>query len=190
MPPQTEETFACDTSPDGRSLVYQRMNAKTGWDIWALPLGGDGKPVPVVQTDADERTARLSPDGRWVAFVANTSGVFEVYVQPFPGPGRRLQVSTRGGDQPQWRSDGAELFYIALDGRLTATSIKPPADHQSIDVGPPLPLFVAQVGGSFAPCIGANYAPSVDGQRFLVNRLLRDAGGTPLRVVLNWGAGR
>ncbi len=188
IPPQTEETFASDVSPDGRSLVYQRMNPKTGWDIWALPLGGDGKSVAVVQTDADERTARLSPDGRWVAFVANTSGVFEVYVQPFPGPGRRLQVSTKGGDQPQWRSDGAELFYLALNGKLMATSIKPAADHQSIDVGPPLPLFVAQVG---AAVMGAsNYAPSVDGQRFLVNRLLRDAGGTPLRVVLNWSAGQ
>jgi eukaryotic-like serine/threonine-protein kinase len=188
IPPQTEETFACDTSPDGRSLLYQRMNPKTGWDIWALPLGGNGEAVPVVQTDADERTARLSPDGRWVAFVANTSGVFEVYVQPFPGPGRRSQVSTRGGDSPQWRSDGAELFYLALDGKLTATSIKPAADRQSIDVGPPVPLFVAQVG---AVSIGAsNYAPSVDGQRFLVNRLLRDIGATPVRVVLNWSAGQ
>ena len=188
IPPQTEETFACDTSPDGRSLLYQRMNPKTGWDIWALPLGGDGKSVPVIQTDADERTARLSPDGRWVAFVANSSGVLEVYVQPFPGPGRRSQVSTKGGDSPQWRSDGTELFYLALDGKLTATSIKPAADHQSINAGPPLPLFVAQVG---AVSIGAsNYAPSVDGQRFLVNRLLRDAGGTPLRVVLNWSAGQ
>jgi Tol biopolymer transport system component len=83
MPPQTQEIFAFDISPDGRNLVYQKMDAKTGWDIWALPLGGDGKPVPVVQTDADERTARLSPDGRWVAFVANTAGVFEVYVPSF-----------------------------------------------------------------------------------------------------------
>jgi dipeptidyl aminopeptidase/acylaminoacyl peptidase len=188
--PKTQETFASDISPDGRYLVYQQLNAKTGWDIWALPLGRDGKSVPVVQTDADERSARLSPDGRWVAFVSNNSGVFEVYVQPFPGPGRRSQVSTKGGEQPQWRSDGAELFYLALDGKLTATSIKPAADRQSIDVGPPLPLFVAQVGGVVNPVLGANYAASVDGQRFLVNRLLRDAGGTPLRVVLNWRVGR
>jgi Tol biopolymer transport system component len=186
---KTQETFASDTSPDGRYLVYQQLNAKTGWDIWALPLGRDGRSVPVVQTAADERSARLSPDGRWVAFVANTSSVFEVYVQPFPGPGRRSRVSTKGGDQPQWRSDGAELFYIALDGRLTATSIKPAADHQSIDVGLPLPLFVAQVGGVVNPVGASNYAPSVDGQRFLVNRLLRNAGGTPLRVVLNWAVG-
>lgn len=117
-------------------------------------------------------------------------GTFEVYLQPFPGPGRRLQVSTKGGDQPQWRSDGAELFYLALDGRLTATSIKPSADHQSIEVGPLLLLFVAQVGAVVIPVLSANYAASVDGQRFLVNRLLRDAGGTPVRVVLNWGAGR
>jgi hypothetical protein len=165
------------------------MDAKTGFDIWVLPLGRDGKSVPVVQTDADERLARLSPDGRWVAFVSNNSGVFEVYVQPFPGPGRRSQVSTKGGDQPQWRSDGAELFYVALDGRLTATSIKVAADHQSIDVGPPLPLFVTQIGNG-PRVVAVDYVASIDGQRFLVKRLLREAGGTPLRVVLNWGAGR
>jgi len=165
------------------------LNAKTGWDIWALSLGRDGKSVPVVQTDADERSARLSPDGRWVAFVSNNSGVFEIYVQPFPGPGQRLKVSTKGGEQPQWRSDASELFYLSLDARLTATSIKLATDRQSIDVGPPVPLFVANSGwvGNWG---AANYAASVDGQRFLVNRLLRDAGGTPVRVVLNWGAGR
>ena len=185
IPPQTEEIFASDTSPDGGYLVYQRMNAKTGWDIWALPLGRDGKSVPVVQTDADERSARLSPDGRWVAFVSNNSGVSEIYVQRFPGPGQRLRVSTKGGDQPQWRADGSELFYLALDGRLMATSIKVAADHESFDVGPPVSLFIAPIGG-IRPVLGADYVASVDGQRFLVNRLLRDAGGTPLRVVLNW----
>jgi len=71
-----------------------------------------------------------------------------------------------------------------------ATSIKPAADHQSIDVGPPVPLFVAQAGGVVSPVLAAHYAASADGQRFLVDRLLWDAGGTPLRVVLNWGAGR
>jgi Tol biopolymer transport system component len=187
---QTEETFASDTSPDGRYIVYQRASLKTGWDIWALSREPNAAPIPVVQTDADERSARLSPDGRWIAFVSNTSGVSEIYVQPFPGPGRRLQISTKGGDEPQWRSDGAELFYLALDGELTATSIKPAADHQSIDAGPPVPLFAAQIGMAVRPILAGDYIASFDGQRFLVNRLLRDAGGTPLRVVLNWGAGQ
>ena len=189
IPPQPAEIFASDTSPDGHDLVYQRMNAKTGWDIWALPLGRDGKSMPVVQTDADERSARLSPDGRWVAFVSNNSGVSEIYVQRFPGPGQRLRVSTKGGDQPQWRADGSELFYLALDGRLMAASVKIAADHESIDVGSPVPLFIAPIGG-IRPVLGGDYMASVDGQRFLVNRLLRDAGGTPVRIVLNWAAGR
>jgi dipeptidyl aminopeptidase/acylaminoacyl peptidase len=188
--PQTQEIFATDVTPGGRDLLYQRTDPKTGWDIWAKPLGRDGEPVPVVQTDADERTARISPDGRSIAFVSNTSGVFEVYVQPFPGPGRRSQVSTKGGDQPHWRSDGSELFYVALDGRLTATSITPAADRQSIEIGPPRPLFVAQAGNAVTPVTSANFAASADGQRLLVNRLLREAGSPPLRVVLNWRAGQ
>jgi len=122
--------------------------------------------------------------------VSNNSGVSEIYVQPFPGPGRRLQVSTKGGDEPQWRPDGAELFYLALDGRLTATSIKQAPDHQSIDIGAPVPLFSAQVGLVVRPILAGDYVSSDDGQRFLVNRLLRDAGGTPVRVVLNWRAGQ
>jgi len=101
-----------------------------------------------------------------------------------------LQISTKGGDEPQWRSDGAELFYLALDGRLMATPIKPAADHQSIDVGQPVPLFGAQVGMVVRPILAGSYVASTDGQRFLVNRLLRDTGGTPLRVVLNWSAGQ
>src|SRR5713226_8154764 len=77
-------------------------------------------------------------------------------------PGRR---------SPQWRPDGAELFYIAPDGKLMATSIKPAADHQSVDIGAPVPLFAAQIGGAARPVLGADYVSSVDGQRFLVNRL-------------------
>ena len=164
------------------------MNPKTGWDIWALPLGGDGKSVPVIQTDADERTARLSPDGRWVAFVANTSGVFEVYVQPFPGPGRRLQVSTKGGD----RRNGGRMVRSCFISRSMENSRRRQSNRQritnpSMSVHHSLSLSPKSVASL---SVRANYAPSVDGQRFLVNRLLRDAGGTPLRVVLNWSAGQ
>ena len=90
----------------------------------------------------------------------------------------------------KWRPDGEELFYLALDGRLTAASIKLAPDHQSIDIGTPAPLFAAQVGLVMRPILAGDYVASADGQPFLVNRLLRDAGGTPLRVVLNWGAGQ
>ena len=190
MSVQNDETFASDTSPDGRYIVYQRMNAKTGWDLWAMPREANAKPVPIVQTNADERGARLSPDGRWIAYVSNDSGVSEIYVQPFPGPGRRVQVSTKGGDEPQWRADGVELFYLAVDGKLMATPITHAVDHQSLDIGVPVPLFSAQVGLIVRPILAGDYMASSDGQRFLVNRLLRDAGGTPVRVVVNWKAGQ
>ena len=144
--PEPVETFVSDMSRDRRYLVYQRMDPKSGWDIWALPLGADAVPLSIVRTDADERTTRLSPDGSWIAFVSNNSGLSEVYVQPFPGPGRRLQVSTKGGDQPQWRADAAELFYMALDGKLMATPIAFPAGRQSIEIGAPVPLFSPDVG--------------------------------------------
>ena len=190
IPGQSEPIFASDITPDGKTLVYQLMNPKTGWDVWTLQLGSDAKPTPIIQTDADERVARLSPDGRWLAFVSNNSGASEVYIQPFPGPGRRLQVSSKGGDQPHWRPDGAEFYYLAPDGKLMATPIKAAADGQSIDIGPPVPLFSANVGLVIFPVLAANYAASPDGQRFLLNRVVRDAGGTPLRVVLNWSGPR
>jgi Tol biopolymer transport system component len=188
--PQSEELFAPDTSLDGRYLIYQRTDPKTGFDIWGLPLGGGGTPIPIVQTDADEASARLSPDGRWIAFSANNSGAFEVYVQAFPGPGRPSRVSTKGGDQPQWRPDGAELFYIALDGRLMAASVKPSVELQTIDPGPPVPLFAAQVGAIGHPFSGDAYAAAPDGRTFLLSRFLRKGGDTPLRVVLNWSPAR
>ena len=155
--PQAQEVFASDVTPDGTNLIYQQMDPATGFDIWTVPIaapgsavtpGSEARPVPVVQTEADERSARLSPDGRWMAYVSNTSGIFEVYVQPFPGPGRRLQVSAKGGDQPQWHANGAELFYLAMDGKLTSATVAAAADSQSLEIGAPTPLFVAGVNSA------------------------------------------
>jgi Tol biopolymer transport system component len=186
VPEQRFETFVSDVSPDGRQLLYQQMAPNGGFDIWALPIDG-GPAAPIVQTDANERAARLSPDGRWLAFVANNSGAFEVYVQPFPGPGSRLQVSSKGGDQPQWRSDGDELFFVSADAMLMAAPVTYAADRRAIDGGEPIALFAAGSGGA-SPVLSADYGVSADGQRFLLNRLLPDASATPVRVVLNWDA--
>ena len=180
--PGTEEAVACDWSPDGRFLLYQRRSAKTGFDLWALPLVGGGEPFPVGQTQFHERDGQFSPDGKQIAFDSTRSGRVEVYVQSFPGPGAALQVSVSGGAQARWRPDGRELFYIALDGRLMAAPIQVRADGQLV-VGIPLPLFTTHMArGNWM----AQYVVSADGQRFLMNTFVQEAGSTPIRVVLNW----
>ena len=181
------EVFASDTSPDGRWLLYQQRDAQTGWDLWALPLTGERTPVPVVQTEADERGARLSPDGKWLAYVANNSGPAEVFVQPFPGPGPKVQVSTAGGDQIRWRSTGTELFYIALDRTLVSVPLQVAADGRSIDLEAPVPLFPARVGRIVLVGPNAEYVVTNDAQRFLINTVVQDAD-SPIRLILNWNA--
>ncbi|MGH9256300.1 MAG: TolB family protein [Vicinamibacterales bacterium] len=114
-------------SPDGRLVLYQRADPKTGTDLWVLPTIGalrqaqgvpsqsrdERKPFPVVQTAMDQPGGEFSPDGRWLAYESNESGRFEVYVQPFPEAGGKWQISSVGGTQPRWRRDGKELYYVA-----------------------------------------------------------------------------
>ena len=185
LTPDSSETFALDTSPDGRWLLFQQANQKTGFDIMALSLRGDAKPEPLVQTDAEEYGGVFSPDGKWLAYISNSSGPSEVYVQAFPGPGPRQQVSPKGGAQIRWRADGRELFYIALDGTLMAVPIRVASDGTSIDPGTPTPLFKTRVG-ILVNLTAAAYVVSADGQRFLMNTVVQDPAGTPLRVIVNW----
>ena len=183
--PTAEETFPSDWSPDGRTLVFERRSEKTGWDVWALPLGG-GQPAPLIQTDADERGAQVSPDGAWIAYTANTSGRPEVYVQPFPSGGTVTQVSVNGGAQARWRPDGRELFYLVPDSRqLIAVPVQIGADR-TIALGAGTALFAMDIGHVMNSGPNPEYVPSADGQRFLVNLVLQDPRPTPLRLVMNW----
>ena len=116
--------IATDWSRDGKLLVYTAINPKTNSDVEVVPLAG-GRPWVVAATVAEESNARLSPDGRWIAYNSNESGGFEVYVQPFPPTGVKWQVSKGGGQQAQWRHDGAELFYITPDRKRPASSSRP-----------------------------------------------------------------
>jgi Tol biopolymer transport system component len=170
-----------DWSRDGQYLLYEEADAKTGWDLWALPLTGDGKPIPISNTLFEERSGRFSPDGGWVAYQSNETGRFEIYVQPFPGPGVRLNVSTTGGTDPRWRPDGKELFFMAPDGKLMAASVRSPA--ATFEAGSPVPLFQTRVPTSGAAYLMPQYAVSNDG-RFLVNTRIDDSV-TPIVLILN-----
>ena len=109
-------------SPDGSVLLYTRA-AGLSVDLWYVSLGSDRTPHPFVQTAFQERDGQFSPDGKWVAYQSNDAGHFEIYLQPFPGPGNRIQVSAGGGQQVRWARNGSELFYIAGDQRLTSVRV-------------------------------------------------------------------
>ena len=133
-------------SSDGQLLLYSTRHPKTGLDLWALPMAGDRKPVPVWVTPFDETAGQFSPDGRWLAYQSNQSKPVHIYVRPYRGAGGPWEVSTAtgGGSQPRWRPDAKELFYVGLDGRLMAVPIAVGTDGQ-LDPGAPVALFRTQL---------------------------------------------
>src|SRR5262249_21977072 len=98
-------------APDGSSIVYTDFAVATRADIWMRPLAPEGPPRPIVQTPFNERAPRISRDGRWIAYTSDESGRDEVYVQSYPRPGAKFQVSIDGGGEPVWSPSGHELFY-------------------------------------------------------------------------------
>jgi Tol biopolymer transport system component len=174
-------------SRDGRFVLYFIAIAEPSpnTDIWALPMQGDRKPFPVAETSFDERDGQFSPDGKWIAFQSNESGRLEVFIQPFPGPGTRMQISSNGGGMARWRDDGGELFYIGLDDQFMAVPLRLGSD--TIEAGTPTPLFRTHVGGAQQSNSLAQYVVSRDGQRFLMNTLAEEEA-SPITVILNWKA--
>jgi Tol biopolymer transport system component len=174
-----------DWSPDGRFILYVVTTPKTGLDLWVLPLGGDRKPVPFLQTSFSEYPGQFSPDGRWIAYASNESGRNEVYVAPFrgavPGPGGKWQVSMAGGTWPRWRPDGGEISYRALDNRLMTAEVD--GQKAAFQVGAVRTLFNARPGGP-----RYIYDVTPDGQRFLMNTLVEEAASAPITLVVNWPA--
>jgi Tol biopolymer transport system component/predicted Ser/Thr protein kinase len=179
-----ELKLASDWSRDGRYIAFQSRGKKTNFDIWILPTFGDRKPILFLQTPFNETRAAFSPDVRWLAYQSNESGRPEVYVQNFPGPGGKWQVSTAGGVEPAWRADGKELFYAALDSKLMAVDIP---RGETFQAGVPRALFQASV--SPTRNVRSHYLPSADGQRFLLFAPLGRESMVPTTVVVNWSAG-
>ncbi len=142
---------AHDWSPDGRLLLYRDFDPKTRSDLWVIPVEPagqpgrvrvptDGRAAPVVQTPAQEQNGQFSPDGEWIAYDSDESDRREIYIQPFRRQGTKQRVSIDGGSQPRWRADGAELFFVSLNGQLMAAPIRRGADR-SMAPGSPVSLF-------------------------------------------------
>jgi serine/threonine protein kinase len=178
----------CDWSPDARFLLFRNTDPQSGFDLWVLPFSGDKKAFPFLKTPFEEQRGQFSPNGKWIAYDSNESGRFEIYVQPFPGPGGKVQISTEGGAQPRWNKNGKEIFYVSLDSKMMAAPVKSSPDGQSLETGTPAALFPVRVAGG--PVSGAGfsqqYAVSSDGQRFLVNLAVDDGAPSPITLILNW----
>ena len=178
-----------DWSSDGRFLLFRSNDPQTGFDLWVPPLSGDKRPFPFLKTSFAEREGQFSPDSKWVAYQSNESGQFEIYVQPFPGPGGKLQISSNGGAQPRWNRNGKEIFYVSLDSKMMAAPVRLSPDGQSLETGTPVALFPVRIAGG--PLPGRNkqqYAVSSDGQRFLVNLATDEGAASPITLILNWKA--
>jgi eukaryotic-like serine/threonine-protein kinase len=170
--------FPDDWSRHGRILVV--VAGRTGFDVWSLDVAA-GKAEPYLASRNNEVQARLSPDGRWVAYTSDESGVWETYVQGFGQTRGKWLISSGGGSQPMWRSDGRELFFIGADGRLLAV---PVTTSGTFAHGVASPLFKTSTPQILAP-FRTGYAVSPDGQRFLITSLRLNAEPSAITVVLN-----
>ena len=174
-------------------MLYATQDPKTASDLWALPLTGERKPFPVVQTSFDDIQGQFSPDGRWLAYASNESGRYEIYIRPFPEPSSKWKVSTAGGTQPRWRRDSAELYYVAPDARLMVVPIRVAPGARAVDAGTPVALFPTRLAsGANILTAGfasrAQYAVAPDG-RFLMNVSADEAVTSPITIVQNWTTG-
>jgi hypothetical protein len=157
------------------------VTATTGIDIWVLRLS-DHKAQPFLQSRFNESAPCFSPDGRWLAYVSDESGRIEVYVQPYPGPGGKWQISTEGGTEPVWNPNGKELFYRS-GNKMMAVDV---TTQPSFSAGKPKMLFEGQYLPT--PVTYPDYDVSPDGQRFLMLKPVEQSATAPtqINVVQNW----
>jgi len=161
-------------SPDGRMIVFSSIEGQTNGDILLVSTDGKAKVTPYLNTPAAEWYPDISPDGRWLAYTTNESGRMEVYVQSFPIPGTKYQVTTTGGISPRWTQGGRELLYITGERSIASVSI---TLGESLEFGPSQTLFTVP---------GIDFDVSPDGQHIVALMPVDSAAAQWPTVVLNW----
>jgi len=167
-------------SPDGKWLLYRTAPGIHNRDIFAVPLGGDRKPVLVVGGPAQESHARFSPDGKWLAYQSNETSRFEIYVRPFPEAGPRVQISNQGGSEPVWARSGNTIFYRTVGGGVESAAV---TRRATILVGER--RTVLSPADYLTDVTHASYDLWPDGNGFL---MVKPAGGDARPILVhNWG---
>jgi Tol biopolymer transport system component len=180
--------FPYSWSPDGRYIIFHRRGVKSRMDMYAVSMSGERKESLLLNSPFDEQAPQISPNGKWLAYSADDTGNYEIYIQAFEdgklGPDRKI-ISTTGGFMPVWRKDGSELFFIARDGQMMVSSVK--AGGNTFEFSTPKALFKTRMLGLGG---GNNHEFDVspDGQRFLIGTLVGDSKAQPPTVILNWSA--
>jgi serine/threonine protein kinase/Tol biopolymer transport system component len=172
-----------DLSPDGKYLTYIWGDGEKMTSLWLVPLSGEAKPIAIVQPPSAQFNLtgyRVSPDGRWVAYVSDESGQNEVYVTSFPEGKGKWKLSGNGGSYATWSGNSREVFFNNLNDEIFSCLLTPRGGD--IEIGTPQKLFHASMPG-----IGTPYDVSPDGRRFLVN-LAEQEGMAPLKIVFNWSS--
>jgi Tol biopolymer transport system component len=173
------DKFADDWSQDGKYILYTRDT-----DLWSLSFP-ELKSRLFLKTPSVLANGQFSPDGRWVAYASNETGKWEIYVTSFPDAKGKWQVSTGGGEQPRWRGDGRELFYLASDSKMMAV---PVATGANFDSGTPVALFQTNPRQPISSRDQFAYDVTRDGRRFLILTQVKQNETAPMSVVLNWPA--
>jgi dipeptidyl aminopeptidase/acylaminoacyl peptidase len=171
---------ATSWSPDGRFLALEviRAASHTKTDVWILPLFGDRKAYPFLETEFSEEGASFSPDGRWLSYVSDESGKGELYVTSFPSRAGKWQVSNAGALGGAWCRSGKEILYISLDENVMSVEVR--ADASTVDVGVPKLLFKGP------RVLTGALTPQCD--RFLLAPRAEGAQGSSISLVSNWPA--
>jgi len=175
----TPQQSPWDWSRDGKYVL-----ARKDHELWYITMP-DRQTRPLLQSKLLVRNAQFSPDGKFVAYASSETGNWEVYVSPFPGFGSKWEVSRGGGEEPRWRGDGKEMFYLAPDGRLMAADVK---SGTGFEAGSPIALFQTHPRQPLSAMDFFSYDVTADGQKFLVNTKMDTTSSAPLSVILNWSA--
>ena len=168
-----------DWSLDGKSILFRTQN-----ELWSLSWP-ERVAKPVFQAPWVVRNAQFSPDGRWIAYASNETGNLEIYVAPFPEVNGKWQVSTAGGQEPRWRHDGKELFFVSPEGKMMAVGVTSGATFKA---GVPVTLFQIHRRQPVSSQDHFSYDVSADGKKFLIITKVEEANAAPLAVLLNWSS--